>query len=67
VGGLYGLSGGPYLMPFKSKAQEKWMFANHPEMAKRWADETPDIKDLPDKVEKVKESLKKMDKYRTKK
>jgi hypothetical protein len=35
-------------MPFKSKAQMRWMFANHPEMAKRWAHETPDIKRLPD-------------------
>ena len=26
-------------MPFKSAAQRKWMFANHPEMAKRWAAE----------------------------
>lgn len=34
-------------MPFKSKAQQKWMFANHPAMAKRWAAETPNIKDLP--------------------
>jgi hypothetical protein len=37
-------------MPFKSKAQQKWMFANHPEMAKRWADHTPDIKELPETV-----------------
>lgn len=26
-------------MPFKSDKQRKWMFANHPEMAKRWAAE----------------------------
>ena len=36
-------------MPFKSKAQQKWMFSQHPEMAKRWAKETPDIKKLPEK------------------
>lgn len=24
-------------MPFKSKKQMKWMFANKPEMAKKWA------------------------------
>lgn len=36
--------------PFKSKAQERWMFANHPDMAKRWADHTPSIKALPEKV-----------------
>ena len=34
-------------MPFQSKAQKGWMFANHPEMAKRWAAETPDMKHLP--------------------
>jgi hypothetical protein len=28
------------------------MFANHPEMAKRWADHTPDIKKLPEHAEK---------------
>ena len=27
-------------MPFKSKAQMKWMFANKPQMAKEWASET---------------------------
>jgi hypothetical protein len=39
-------------MPFKSKTQQKWMFANKPEMAKEWADETPNIKSLPNKVKK---------------
>lgn len=34
-------------MPFKSKQQAKWMFANKPEMAKKWAKETPDISKLP--------------------
>ena len=28
-------------MPFKSQAQKKWMYANMPEMAKEWEDETP--------------------------
>jgi hypothetical protein len=37
-------------MPFKSKAQQKYMFAKKPEMAKRWAKETPDIKTLPEKA-----------------
>lgn len=41
-------------MPFKSKAQQKFMFAQHPRMARRWADETPDIKRLPKKVRKPK-------------
>lgn len=35
-------------MPFKSKKQQRWMFANDPKMAKRWAKHTPDIKDLPE-------------------
>jgi hypothetical protein len=43
-------------MPFKSKAQQKWMFANHPEMAKRWADHTLDIKKLPETVDTEKKS-----------
>ena len=27
-------------MPFKSKAQERWAFANHQPWAKEWADKT---------------------------
>ncbi|MGC2661752.1 MAG: hypothetical protein WA324_27660 [Bryobacteraceae bacterium] len=46
-------------MPLKSKAQQKWMFANKPEMAKEWAAETPDIKKLPNKVKKKKSKSKK--------
>lgn len=34
-------------MPFESKAQAKWMFANKPNMAKEWASKTPSIKALP--------------------
>jgi hypothetical protein len=41
-------------MPFKSKAQQKFMFANDPKMAKRWAKETPNIKALPARVSKKK-------------
>jgi len=37
-------------MPFKSKAQVKWMFANKPAMAKKWAKHTKNIKGLPKKV-----------------
>lgn len=39
-------------MPFKSQAQRKWMYANHPEMAKEWEKETPKDKKLPKKVKK---------------
>lgn len=28
-------------MPFKSQAQERFMFAKHPEIAKKWAMEHP--------------------------
>jgi hypothetical protein len=36
-------------MPFKSKAQQRFMFSQHPEIAKKWAKETPNIKKLPKK------------------
>lgn len=39
-------------MPFKSQAQERWMFATHPKMANQWATETPGFKTLPDHVQK---------------
>jgi hypothetical protein len=29
-------------MPFKSDKQRKWMYANEPEMAKRWSEEEDD-------------------------
>jgi len=38
---------GDLIMPFKSKAQRKWMYANDPEMAKQWEKETPKSKKLP--------------------
>jgi len=41
-------------MPFKSQAQRKWMFANEPVMAKRWAAVTPKNKKLPNKVKSKK-------------
>ena len=41
-------------MPFKSKAQKGWMYANKPEMAKEWQAETPKGKKLPNKVKKKK-------------
>tara|TARA_R110002020_G_scaffold70398_1_gene182699 strand:+ start:205 stop:357 length:153 start_codon:yes stop_codon:yes gene_type:complete len=31
-------------MPFKSEKQKNWMFANEPEMAKRWAAEEKSLK-----------------------
>ena len=29
-------------MPFKSEKQRRWMYANEPEMAKRWYEEEDD-------------------------
>lgn len=37
-------------MPFKSKDQEAWMWANKPEMAEKWEKHTPNRKNLPKKV-----------------
>jgi hypothetical protein len=39
-------------MPFKSKAQQKYMFAKMPKTAKRWAKETPNMKSLPKRAPK---------------
>jgi len=39
-------------MPFKSKSQQRWMYANKPEMAKKWSDHTSDHKSLPEKAKK---------------
>lgn len=36
-------------MPFKSKAQRRWMYANDPKMAAEWEEKTKN-KDLPNKV-----------------
>lgn len=47
------------IMPFRSSAQQRFMFALHPAIAKRWAKETPDIKDLPNKVKKKVKTKKK--------
>lgn len=40
-------------MPFRSQAQQRWMFAQHPAMAKRWASETSDFSKLPGHVKKA--------------
>lgn len=39
-------------MPFKSKAQRAWMYANHPDMAARWQSETPQGSNLPEHVKR---------------
>ncbi len=37
-------------MPFKSKAQQGYMFATMPKTAEKWAKKTKSIKALPEKV-----------------
>jgi hypothetical protein len=48
-------------MPFLSKAQQRFMFSQHPDIAKRWAKKTPDFKNLPEHIKKkvLKRTLKK--------
>ncbi len=46
-------------MPFESKAQARFMFAKHPEIAKEFASKTPDIKSLPNHIERKRQELKK--------
>lgn len=41
-------------MPFRSKAQQRFMFAKHPRIAKRWAKETKNFKSLPERKGKGK-------------
>jgi hypothetical protein len=41
-------------MPFKSKAQARFMFAKKPKIAKEFAEATPSIKKLPQHVKKTK-------------
>ncbi len=41
-------------MPFKSKAQRKYLYAKHPDIAARWEKETPKGKKLPKHVKKKK-------------
>lgn len=50
-------------MPFKSEAQRRWMYANHPEMAKRWSEHTPKGKKLPEYVKEKKASMNTQEAY----
>lgn len=40
------------VMPFKSKAQQRMMFATMPKLAKRFAADTPNFAVLPNKLKK---------------
>lgn len=39
-------------MPFRSEAQKRYMYANHPEIAKKWDAEFPSHGKLPEHVSK---------------
>jgi len=39
-------------MPFKSKKQRQWMYANNPKMAEEWESETPKGEKLREKAKK---------------
>lgn len=55
-------------MPFVSRAQQRFMYARHPEIAKRWSKEYPNQKNLPEKVtERKKEAYRRALKKRRKK
>ena len=43
-------------MPWKSEAQRRWMWANEPEMAARWAKHTPKGRTLPKRLHSKKEA-----------
>lgn len=47
-------------MPFKSKAQARYMFSEHPSIARKFADETKSIKALPEKKKRKFEKISKM-------
>lgn len=61
------------MSPLRSKAQQRYLFAKHPEIAKEFADATPNIKALPEhvksktKVEKMKHEKQKEHKKHVKK
>lgn len=40
-------------MPFRSNAQRKWMYANVPEVAKKWQEHTDKDEELPERVKKA--------------
>lgn len=40
-------------MPFRSESQRKWMWATHPQMARRWEEHTPKNKKLPEHVKQA--------------
>jgi hypothetical protein len=41
-------------MPFKSKAQQRYLYLKHPKVAEKFAKETDDYSKLPEKIKKKK-------------
>ena len=41
------------MSPFKSKSQQRYMFAKHPKIAKRWANKYGISKNMPEKMSKA--------------
>lgn len=55
------------IMPFKSEAQRRFMYANHPDIAARWSKEYPNQGKLPKHVsKKLKKLVGKKKKHRGK-
>jgi hypothetical protein len=46
-------------MPFQSDAQRRFMYSQHPEIAKRWREESGPQKDLPERKGKKRKKDKK--------
>lgn len=44
------------MAPFKSKAQARYMFAKHKDIAEEFAHATPNMKNLPEHVKKKKKN-----------
>ncbi len=44
-------------MPFQSEAQRRYLWLKHPEIARRWAKESPGQQDLPQHKKKVVEAM----------
>jgi len=44
-------------MPFKSKAQQKFLFAKKPVLAKKWADKYGVSKNLPKKKKNINQTI----------
>lgn len=51
-------------MPFQSEAQRRFLWAKHPDVAKKWSDEYPGQKNLPQHKERSEDCIRKLRKAR---